>query len=85
MSPHDPFAPVGTLATDIADGRVSAVSVMETTLERIHRIDPLLDSFICLAPDPLAAARAADDAVQAGRPLGQLHGVPLGIKDNYLQ
>jgi aspartyl-tRNA(Asn)/glutamyl-tRNA(Gln) amidotransferase subunit A len=84
MSPHDPFTPVGTLATDIAAGRVSAVSVMEATLERIRRIDPLLDSFICLAPDPLAAARAADKAVQAGRPLGRLHGVPLGIKDNYL-
>lgn len=84
MSAPDPFATIGTLAADIAAGRVSAVTVMEATLERIRRIDPLLDSFICLAPDPLAAARAADEAVRAGRPLGRLHGVPLGIKDNYL-
>jgi aspartyl-tRNA(Asn)/glutamyl-tRNA(Gln) amidotransferase subunit A len=84
MSTPDPFATAGKLAADIAAGRVTAVAVMEATLDRIRRIDPLLDSFICHAPDPLAAARAADAAVRAGRPLGRLHGVPIGIKDNYL-
>lgn len=37
-----------------------------------------------LALEAAQAARAADEAVRAGHPLGRLHGVPIGIKDNYL-
>jgi aspartyl-tRNA(Asn)/glutamyl-tRNA(Gln) amidotransferase subunit A len=47
-------------------------------------VDDSLQSFICLAPDPLGAARVAEAEIRAGRLRGPLHGIPIGIKDNYL-
>ena len=51
-------------------------------LDRIERLDPKLNVFIRLDADAaMAAARAAETEISAGRPRGPLHGVPVGIKD----
>jgi aspartyl-tRNA(Asn)/glutamyl-tRNA(Gln) amidotransferase subunit A len=51
-------------------------------LDRIARLDPTLHAFIRLdAEAAMAAARAAEAEIMAGRPRGKLHGVPVGIKD----
>ncbi len=84
MSAPPGFGTIAELSKEIAVGRLSAVALMEETLERIARFDSALQSFICLAPDPLEAALEADAAVATGRDLGPLHGIPIGIKDNYL-
>jgi aspartyl-tRNA(Asn)/glutamyl-tRNA(Gln) amidotransferase subunit A len=84
MSASPGFGTIADLSKEIAAGKLSAVALMEETLERIERFDPALQSFICLAPDPLEAALEADAAVASGRDLGPLHGIPIGIKDNYL-
>jgi aspartyl-tRNA(Asn)/glutamyl-tRNA(Gln) amidotransferase subunit A len=66
----------------IAARRLSPVDLMQALLERIGRIDPRLNAFIRLDADAaLAAARAAEAEVAAGRIRGPLHGVPVGIKD----
>jgi aspartyl-tRNA(Asn)/glutamyl-tRNA(Gln) amidotransferase subunit A len=70
--------------TDLTASRVSAVTITEHLLDRIRRLDPSLNSFICLAPDALEQARQADAETRAGRSRGLLHGIPIGIKDNYL-
>jgi len=70
--------------TDLTAGRVSAVAITEHLLDRIRRLDPSLQSFICLAPDALDRARQADAETRTGRSQGLLHGIPIGIKDNYL-
>ena len=70
--------------TDLTAGRVSAVTITEHLLDRIRRLDPSLHSFICLVPDALDQARRADAETRAGRSRGLLHGIPIGIKDNYL-
>ncbi|HTI80754.1 MAG TPA: amidase [Acetobacteraceae bacterium] len=70
--------------TELTASGVPAVAITEHLLDRIRRLDPGLDSFICLAPDALEQARKADAETRAGRSRGLLHGIPIGIKDNYL-
>ena len=43
--------------TELTAHRVSPVAITEHLLDRIHRLDPSLHSFICLAPDALEQAR----------------------------
>ena len=78
------FASAGELARLIAGKQVSPVEVVKAHLERITSLDGSLRCFITLTADAaMAAAREAESAVTAGRPLGPLHGVPLGLKDLY--
>ena len=68
----------------IAAKQVSPVEVVRAHLERITALDGSLGAFITVTADAaLAAAGEAEAAVSAGRPLGPLHGVPLGLKDLY--
>jgi len=70
------------LAALIASRQASAVEVTEAVLGRIAAWEPKLNAFVALdAERARAAARAADAATLAGRPLGPLHGVPVTIKD----
>ena len=58
--------------------------MVEAHLARIEALEPTLNSFITLMPEQaMAAARRAEEEIQAGRYRGPLHGVPLGLKDLY--
>jgi aspartyl-tRNA(Asn)/glutamyl-tRNA(Gln) amidotransferase subunit A len=67
--------------------RSKAVSPVELTrayLERIDRLDGRLRAYITVCRDSaLAAARAAEDDVARGVPLGPLHGIPYAVKDQF--
>src|SRR5579863_6825015 len=66
----------------IAIRELSPVELTRALLERIERLDPKLNVFIRLDADAaMAAAKAAEQEIVAGRPRGPLHGVPVGIKD----
>ncbi|MBV9782640.1 MAG: Asp-tRNA(Asn)/Glu-tRNA(Gln) amidotransferase subunit GatA [Acidisphaera sp.] len=84
MRPDLGFATIETLSAEVRASRLSPVALMESLLERIARIDPVLQSFICLAPEPLEQARRAEQEIRTGTWRGPLHGIPVGIKDNYL-
>jgi aspartyl-tRNA(Asn)/glutamyl-tRNA(Gln) amidotransferase subunit A len=72
----------GTTARLIASRKVSAVEVLDWTLERIARLDPGLRAFLTICDrSARAGAVAADRAVAQERQLGPLHGVPFGVKD----
>jgi aspartyl-tRNA(Asn)/glutamyl-tRNA(Gln) amidotransferase subunit A len=61
---------------------LSPVELTRALLDRIDRLDPKLNAFIRLDGDAaIAAAKAAEAEIMAGRPRGPLHGVPIGIKD----
>ncbi len=76
------WTPVTDLARMIAAREVSPVEVVGAHLARIEKLDGTLRAFITLTADQaLAAARQAEADVMAGRPLGPLHGVPVGLKD----
>jgi aspartyl-tRNA(Asn)/glutamyl-tRNA(Gln) amidotransferase subunit A len=69
-------------ARAVATREVSPVELTSALLERISRLDPKLNVFIRLDADAaMAAAKAAEAEIAAGRRRGPLHGVPVGIKD----
>jgi aspartyl-tRNA(Asn)/glutamyl-tRNA(Gln) amidotransferase subunit A len=71
------------VAALIAKRSLSSVEVTRTLLERIDQWDSRLRTFITVdAEGALAQAQRADAVLAAGDPVGPLHGVPLGIKDN---
>ena len=76
--------PIETLAPAIRAGKVSPVALTEACLERIEKTDVHLDSFIHVSKHALATARQAEREIKAGKWRGPLHGIPVGVKDNYL-
>ena len=71
-------------ARAIARRELTAVELAEACLNRIAALDERLLAWVYVDRDTvLADARQADAAVAEGRPLGPLHGVPIGLKDIY--
>ncbi len=60
----------------------SPVEVIRAVLERIERVDPVINAF-CLVADEeaIVAAAASERRWRDGKPLGPLDGVPTSIKD----
>jgi len=74
-------------AVDLAQAiRTRAISTREAVsaaLDRLQAVNPKINAVVqILADQALAAARAADEQVRRGEPLGPLHGVPVTIKVN---
>lgn len=68
--------------TAVAEGRTSAVALAEAHFERIAAQDGVLGCYLALSRDrALEQAARVDADVKAGKPLGPLAGVPVGIKD----
>jgi Asp-tRNA(Asn)/Glu-tRNA(Gln) amidotransferase A subunit family amidase len=66
----------------IRDGTLSSVQVVEACLARIREVDADVQAWAFLDPQhALEQARAADEWRAGGRPIGPLHGVPVGVKD----
>jgi Asp-tRNA(Asn)/Glu-tRNA(Gln) amidotransferase A subunit family amidase len=70
------------LAADIAAGEYTSEQAIEACLARIAEIDPEVDAWAFLDPNfARQQARTTDRHRGTGRPLGPLHGVPVGLKD----
>jgi aspartyl-tRNA(Asn)/glutamyl-tRNA(Gln) amidotransferase subunit A len=64
---------------------LSARELTEACLRRVEAAEPAVRAFVALTPErALAAAAMADAARAAGRPVGALAGIPVGVKDLYL-
>lgn len=76
------FTPAVELAALIRGGRLSAVELMRAQLERIDRVNPVLNAIVTLLPErALEGARAADAALARRDAVGPLHGLPIAHKD----
>ncbi|MGW0036618.1 Asp-tRNA(Asn)/Glu-tRNA(Gln) amidotransferase subunit GatA [Gordonia sp. NPDC003376] len=70
------------LAGKIAARELSSVEVTQAHLDRIAEVDGELGAFLHVSgSEALVAAKAADDAIAAGRAPSKLAGVPLALKD----
>lgn len=70
------------LAELVRTRKVSAVEVVQAYLARIEAVNPKLNAIVTIDNGALEAAEAADAAVQSGKELGPLHGVPFTVKDS---
>jgi len=70
------------IARRVREGDLSPVDVVDATLERIEARNDRTNAFVTVTADlARERAREAERAVDAGEPLGPLHGVPVAIKD----
>lgn len=66
----------------IGEGRLSSVELVTACLARIETTDGEVNAWTHLNKEAaLARAEELDTIRKAGRPVGALHGVPVGIKD----
>ena len=69
-------------ARAIRDGAISSEQLIDACLARIEAVEPDVQAWQYLDPEHARAqARARDFDRMSGRPIGPLHGVPVGIKD----
>ena len=67
----------------IKSKKVSPVALTERYLERIERLNPLLNAYVSVTADQaLQDARTAEREIAAGKCRGPLQGIPFSIKDN---
>ncbi len=66
----------------LQQGAMTSLQLTEQILLRIEETEPELNAFITVTADlAREQAQAADDALRDGRDLGNLHGVPIALKD----
>src|SRR5512135_3102033 len=72
----------GQAAQGIREGLCSAEDLVRACIKQIQTREPEVQSWAYFDPEhALTQARRADEWRDAGKPLGLLHGVPVGIKD----
>jgi Asp-tRNA(Asn)/Glu-tRNA(Gln) amidotransferase A subunit family amidase len=73
-------------ACDMADAikrqELTSQEITETIIERIEKINPIINAYCTTAFDlAREMAKKADDVVKKGEKLGLLNGIPISIKD----
>ncbi len=69
-------------AMAIRQGRLTSVRLVQACLDRIADVEPTVEAWSFLDPPyTIAQAEARDCARMEGKPLGPLHGIPVGVKD----
>src|SRR6202167_6851546 len=70
------------LAPRLRRKEVSPVELTKDCLERIEKLNPVLNAFITVTAElALQQAKQAEAEIQRGQWRGPLHGIPVGLKD----
>ena len=77
------FTPATELSRLYRSRKVSPLEVMRAVLERLDRVNPLVNAVVTFDRDAVlrAARRATTALARRSATLGPLHGIPVGIKD----
>ena len=79
-----PFFTATELAGLIKSREVSSVEATQAYLDRIDAVDSQLNSYITVCrEEALDQARSAEDQIAAGNYRGPMHGIPVGVKDQF--
>jgi amidase len=66
----------------LASRAISAVELVEATLQRIDQTEPVIHAYaLVLADAARMAAIEVDREIARGNYRGPLHGIPIGVKD----
>jgi Asp-tRNA(Asn)/Glu-tRNA(Gln) amidotransferase A subunit family amidase len=69
-------------AQRIREGVLTSEELVGACLERIRQVEPTVQAWTFLDEElALSQARAADEHKRSGQAVGELHGVPVGLKD----
>lgn len=75
-------SPIRELSKLISSRELSCEDLIDATLERIEKLNPILNGFITvLGQTAKEEARKADSLIRSGRYIGPLHGIPISLKD----
>lgn len=78
------YASAGELAAMIRNRQATSKAIVQTHVNYIRSNNHKTNAFVWLfEEDALDAARAADEKVVRGEPVGMLHGVPVSIKEEF--
>jgi aspartyl-tRNA(Asn)/glutamyl-tRNA(Gln) amidotransferase subunit A len=76
---------IGEMANALRSGATTAEALLDRSLNRIARLDPVLNSFVAIDEGKAReAARESDRRLAAGAARSPVEGIPLSIKDNIL-
>ena len=83
MTPSDLcFLPAVEQMALLAKRELSVVELVDAYIDRIERVNPVLNAFVTLRLDEAREeARTADEARAGDGGVGVLHGLPIGVKD----
>ena len=71
-----------SLAGHIRSKKLSPVEVVEAVIARMGKLEPILHAFCTPTPElARETAKKIEKEIMAGKPVGPLAGVPVGIKD----
>ena len=66
----------------IGNKQLSPLELTKSCIDQIERYNPSINAVVAINhEDVLKEAKKAEDDVMAGKELGLLHGLPVGIKD----
>ena len=85
MDLHDvPYLSIAQLSELIRSKEISSLEATDAYLDRISRIDGILNSYITVTHEEARkSAVEADESIAAGNYQGPLHGIPLAVKDQF--
>jgi aspartyl-tRNA(Asn)/glutamyl-tRNA(Gln) amidotransferase subunit A len=76
------FLTISELSELIRTRKVSPVEITRLMLQRIEKLNPILNAYITVTSEPaVKSAQDAEKEIQQGKWRGPLHGVPLALKD----
>ena len=75
-------ADIPALQARMASGRLTAVGLTSTYLDRIRKVDGKVNAVLALNPRALGQAAESDARRRAGHLRGPLDGIPVLVKDN---
>ena len=70
------------LALELADGRMTSITLVERSLDRVARLDRRLNSFVAIEEAAIASAEESDARRKRGETKSRLDGIPLSVKDS---
>ena len=76
------YKTITELASMLAAGETTSVKITQAVIDRTAAVDDRIKAFLHAdADDALSQAKASDERRAAGRTVGLLDGIPIGIKD----